>query len=44
MSQEINISSYPEGYNEVLKLFSFVPDEETRNVLLAGLVQILIMM
>ncbi|MFZ7120143.1 MAG: hypothetical protein ACOWWH_04255 [Eubacteriaceae bacterium] len=42
MSQEINISTFPEGWNEVIKNMVFLPDDKTRNEFLAMFVTVLI--
>ncbi|WP_281350133.1 hypothetical protein [Alkalibaculum sporogenes] len=44
MSQENNLSTYPEGWNEVIKSMDFLPDDETRNQFLSIFVTVLIMM
>ncbi|KLU60728.1 hypothetical protein CEB3_c31110 [Peptococcaceae bacterium CEB3] len=37
MSNEISISTYPEGWNEVIKTLSFLPDEKARNEFLVAM-------
>lgn len=43
MSQEVNISTFPEGWNEVIKSMDFLPDDKSRNEFLSGLVMVLLM-
>lgn len=44
MNKEIDITTFPEGWNEVLKTLTFLPDDEARNEFLATLVLLLAQM
>jgi hypothetical protein len=35
MNKQVDITTYPEGWNEVLKMLTFLPDDEARSEFLA---------
>ncbi|MFZ7119642.1 MAG: hypothetical protein ACOWWH_01650 [Eubacteriaceae bacterium] len=43
MNKEVNISTFPEGWNEVIKSMDFLPDDKSKNEFLGGLVMVLLM-
>jgi len=42
--KDMDITAYPEGWNEVLKMLTFLPDEKARNEFLVAMTMFLAQM